>query len=95
LNEPEALRTLLQYWKSTSGYNDSIRIKSARRNSNGSLNVQASFGRSQTLVLQQSSDLKNWIAIRTNLLDPTASATWDLDAASINRTGFFRVVAPE
>lgn len=91
MNEPEALRSLLQYWKASSGYGDAVRITSARRSPGGKVSVQASFGTRQKLVLEQSSDLGTWAPVRTNLLDASGVATWDLEAAVL-RQGFFRIV---
>lgn len=93
LNEPEALRVLLQHWKATTDYGDTVRITSARRNSHGKLTVQALFGNRQTLVLEHSTDLANWTPIQTNELSSDSTATWDMDAAPPNTAGFFRILA--
>jgi hypothetical protein len=92
VNQPEALRTLLQRWKTQTGATDQIRIVSATRTLPGKFSIQAAGRQGQILVLQTSSNLKAWTSILTNVVDVTATVHWELDLSPAGGGSFFRLI---
>ena len=90
VNPPEALRSLLQMWKATTG--SSPKIVSTASMANGQIRLVVKGAPAKPHILQASTDLKNWIPVSTNT--PDAGGSLQLDDSSGPVTKFYRLIAP-
>ena len=88
-NSPAALRDLLRYWKSQTGY---TKILSAAP-SNGVFNANISGPTTRPTILEATDDFQSWTPVATNV-SSTNGIFWLSDPAATNSQRFYRGHVP-
>lgn len=93
-NKPEALRTLLQNWKTKNGSSGKPRFIGITRMNNGHVRLSLQASPAKTYLIQSSTDLSQWTTIGTNTTGAIASFEFEDANVSNSEPRFYRVVAP-
>jgi hypothetical protein len=94
VNKPEALRALLQAWKTKIGSAGIPRFTGINRSANGHVHLSFQGSSARTSFLQSSTDLGQWTTIQTNAMGADTGFEFEDAAASNPGSHFYRIIAP-
>jgi hypothetical protein len=89
-NKPQALRELVRYWKTQTGYS---KILSAAR-TNNSFRINVSAAPNRTNLLEMSSDLNAWSPLLTNRGGTSGLFSFDDNPGTNSPRRFYRLSVP-